>query len=149
MKKVSVFRASDGRDFDDKAKCLRREAHVKSVKKLLAWTTPGKPSDCSFANGDGYYELAPGVVEQYDREAEKVIRKFDGKDTGDRYAQCPTGFVGRILGDSDSPSYALWAQRCCMAGGKLYGQPYYANNPHECCAKVFGRVELLKEGASQ
>lgn len=133
MEQVTRFKTKDGALFTDETKAKRHEkllADIAGLEKLVR--ADEKHDDCDFANGGGYKQLTPESVNKFIEGFGHLIeREMDG-DTLHRYKQNPRGFVGRILCDSDTPLYGLWTILCRIDGQhRLWGQIYYANNPHE------------------
>ena len=133
MKEVikKLYVASDKTEFDKESDCRKYEKALEDIKNIFAQLSP-RPSDMSFANGNGYIQHSKQAFKKAERAFYEAACKYH---RGlDEYKMNSYAFW-RSLDDNDSPFY------CNHSGGRLlctskktwreYGQPYYAEHEDE------------------
>lgn len=92
---------------------------------------------CSFANGDGYYQLTPEAVRMFDNAFIEAVKELEPS-LFNEYAKKGLQFVitnyftGRWLDDNNSPLYRpLMVRFNVDAKFRRWGQMYYATHPGE------------------
>ena len=147
MKKKEMFEANDGTLFSTETAATKHDELIAEFKRLEA-VLGGKISDedCSFANGDGYYQLSKSRVDSFDSEFLAVLRKqepwifeqyIDKPDfnkgvpyTNDQLMK--SYILGRCLSDSNSILYRPFSMRYNIDSQlRRWGQAYYALNPYK------------------
>lgn len=94
-------------------------------------------SDCSFGNGDGYYQLTPEAVRMFDNAFIEAVKELEPA-LFNEYVKAGIQFViknyftGRWMDDSNSGlNYPLRIRFNVDDKFRRWGQMYYANNPGE------------------
>lgn len=131
MKPITIYEAPDGSRFDTQPQCLRYEEMLLAIKRVEL-SLGGTPPD---SNGGTFVQHTRDQIAEFDREFEKIIRNYFSNEQADSYRRQPTGFVWRVLSDSNTP----FNTAICKAGYRRqaidsrlreWGQIYYANNPN-------------------
>lgn len=128
MREVKRYQSTDGRLFLTEGEAIKHDSLLERIKDALSIIYFEDTTE--FVNGRGYYQFSAMQVNRFKAALGALIKEYMDIDTYTLYEKCPTGFVGRVLSDSDTPLYALW---CVLIriddDNKLWGQPYYRNNP--------------------
>jgi hypothetical protein len=129
MKKIEMFQAKDGRNFDNRRDCLQYEKTIDRLTVIFNQLSPlPNDDDCRFSNGHGFI--------QHDRNVyNKVVSEFYSAaclfHTGlGKFAYNSYGFW-RTLDDTNSLFYRFGFRLLNIDETTMreYGQPYYKNNP--------------------
>ncbi len=137
MKIATVYVADDGRQFTDQADCEKYESAIEQVKVVAEKLKPlPKDWDCEFANGEGYIQQDPEVLEAVTHEIIDLFHVLHPDNlyaadvgTGEQYLR-PLISLGRYCNDVNSPLYPFLARMYCIdTKAREWGQPYYATHP--------------------
>ena len=131
MKQVVMYKTNDGKLFEKKDKAKEHEFITKFINDAATLILPKKYDTCEFARGSGYIKISPAVKEAFLSCYRRVI-EYLHPDYIEMFDTNPTGIIGRYLSDGSSPAcrlYNLAAQIDFQ--NRLWGQPYFANNPSE------------------
>lgn len=126
----TTFTTEDGATFNTEAEARKHEYYLSEIEAIDRKLPRAIDSGCEFANGGGFIQHTPEALANWLSDVEKLLRKYEGAETADRWAQNPRGIVGRYLDDGGSPAYAF-VYRVMSIGNDFreWGQPYYALNP--------------------
>jgi hypothetical protein len=130
---ITVWRARNGKRFDDLALCTKYEETLDFVEEVLAKLKP-RPASPEFFSGEGYVQQSPEVVEEVKRD---LITRFR--------QDFPTWWAADV--DPSARHISHFARRTEECGSALYngfirlyqidsdsrewGQLYFALNPGE------------------
>ncbi len=124
-----VYQVEDGSIHETRASAKEREKLLKSISKVRLLLPCPDDSNCSFANGNGYYQLTAQEINTFRSELRSLIEVLH-PDLVEVYDQNSKGVIGRYLCDSDSPLRSLqYVLSCISDNNRLWGQPYFACNP--------------------
>ena len=135
MEVITKFRAIDGKEFVSEKECIKYEALIISVNKIMD-SLSKKPNDSSFLNGDGFLQHDEKVVTETKTRILEICKVYiDHKwiqQTIDEPKNDPS-WVSRILGDYNiKPLSDAWYRFSCMdKTNREWGQPYFAMNPKD------------------
>lgn len=140
MKAVQRFETKDGELFESESAAREHEQALGYVGEAEALILPKKLDTTDFANGGGYIQITPKTKDAFFKAYRQAVQYCHPSEIT-RFDQNPTGFIGRVLSDSDSPIYRLYTLAAQIDGaGRLWGQPYFATHPSEgkqvCLAEV-------------
>jgi len=140
MIEIAKYKAIDGKEFDDKEKCIDYEALIKKVDSIMGVLPKLPNKDCNFSNGGGYIQHEPSILNTVKRDLLGVIKKYVDHKWVQQSIDDPTihsSYVGRLLNDySISPLEKAWDRFMCIDKyQREWGQPYYANNPDDATQK--------------
>ena len=133
MKEVKRYETSDGILFKNKTKAKKHELLIAQLEKSkdIIWPRGFEDNGCEFANGGGYFQLTKKQVDHFMKELRILIKDWDSK-LVKTFDKQPRGIIGRYLDDSNTPIYYLWGLLLQIdSSNRLWGQPYYALNPHK------------------
>lgn len=148
MKKVQMYQLDDGSLFKSLRSARARDKEMKAVQKLMKLLGGHiREEGCSFSNGEGYYEIDPKRVVDYDLGFVNLVEIYLPK-LADQFHEkkipisALNPYVGRYLSDSDTPLYGLVSLRMCIDKyNRRWGQPYFALNPNEGVQKKLGEFK--------
>lgn len=136
MIKIEKYKAIDGKEFNDPDQCLEYEALIDRVNTIMK-PFGDRPDDSDFQNGvRGYIQHDRDVFLSVKRNILEEIGKHINhqwiKDTMERDNVHPS-WVARLIGDCGiRPLDRAWFRFQCIDNQyREWGQPYFANNPHE------------------
>lgn len=118
MRTVTIYEADDGSRWDQESDAACRDELVAKVKEIMAplGERHAEPGDSDYENGSGYVQHDPDVVASIRPRFSELWMATYGDDVADR------------------PNL-MWAARyrlsCIDVYGREWGQPYYANHPHQ------------------
>jgi hypothetical protein len=137
MKTVQKYISDDGREFLDSGKCIAYEALCKEVSEIMS-TLPAIPDlpGCGFVNGDGYLQHDPALANAARIKLLKIANTIMPHTWFQASIESETAhasYAGRLIGEMNERClYSAWHRFMCMTPEyREYGQPYFANNPHE------------------
>lgn len=112
----------------------------KHVQETIDLVLPKELNTAGYSGGEGYIQLSINTHAKFMLRYREVIENTK-PDLLKSFDSNPAGFIGRYLDDGGSPAYALWIRASCIDPKlRMWGQPYFANNPHEakqiCLATV-------------
>lgn len=137
MEVVTRYKAADGREFQSRDECIKRDELIKEVNTIMGSLKPTPDK----LNWEGYvqqdkqtvlsvrsslYRIAnrPGVLADWIKS-----QKMDhGKTDGDLVNAHPSWF-GRMLDGGHEPLGDAYSRLCCIdSENREWNQPYYAMN---------------------
>lgn len=127
MKQITMYEANDGSKYAHSLDAIKRDGlllEIKEIEDLL----PPNPIDkgCRFANGEGYLSVDKDNFES----AKRMLIALAETETGQEFNGNLRGMMGRYLDDGRSPLYrVLLRLECVDSQYRMWGQPYFANNP--------------------
>jgi hypothetical protein len=137
MKTLTVYVTEDGRRFDDPNRAEKYEALFSKVNGEIRTILPEKYDTTKFANGYGYIQLSARAYDDFLAVYLDLVKELFPNDfVTHKVREYHTGFIGRILSDCSSNPFSNLAYSmyqtliCCDTKTlRLYGQPYFAQNP--------------------
>jgi len=127
MKTVTKFQSEDGKLHDTEQQALSADYFVEMAEKIEQLLPQHKDDNLSFANGHGYLECDPSQIELAKKSLILIASqefKVDFKSAD--------GIIGRYLCDRNSPLYSAYMKLKCIDNlNRMWGQPYFANNPNQ------------------
>lgn len=132
----------DGKEFDADYECFEYEKKCGLVEQTMKALEPRKLRETSFLNGEGYIQHDKDAVISARNNMYVLSLLFCGECKSLREAissavsnSCSPNntIVSRWISDSNSDYYRQCFNRflCIDDQGREWGQPYFANNPHE------------------
>ena len=144
MQAITKIRAVDGKLFDNEADCIKHEKMIEEIKHTMS-TLNTIPTDCKFANGDGFIQQDISTVSKaMVRIADIAGIKKKPEFINDPFA-CRFGVIGRFIDDGDNVHlWRAWSRFMNMDYlGRELGQSYFARNPEK--GKQKDRAADIKE----
>lgn len=137
MKEITKYKAEDGLEFNDKVECVEHERSCIMVSIIME-RLPNRPDDCSFTNGSGYIQHGSNLLEVRNDFLRFVSKQYNithkwVEQTINKGFEVHPSYVGRLIGECCPNTISKHWYRFMCIDSKLreWGQPYYANNPHE------------------
>lgn len=132
MKAITQYRAEDGAIFNTPTECENYERLALDANRIMeAWRPLPDNDQCNFANGGGYYQHDPVLVEET-KQRLMSLAETAGMSDIPRLRGCHFSHFLRYLDDADRLRpirEAAYRVMCCDERAREWGQPYYANNP--------------------
>ena len=136
METITKYKAYDGTEFTDPAKCQEYEQACHKIEAVTG-RLPGKPNLpwCKFENGSGYLqhdeETFISVRNELCEIANGMLANTWFKQTIEKGMDVDASWAGRII--SEIPNKALnnaWHRVMCTDSQfREWGQPYFASHP--------------------
>ena len=149
MESITKYRAEDGSEWSTPEQAIEREKAIAEVR--AAMTPLGEhPGSTAFTNGDGFiqhdkanvlkarfalYDLAKaGPLKSWIEDQKTIFGKTDYQ----MAVEVHPSWFQRMLDGGCDPLYRAYCRILCIDDQcREWGQPYYAEHPHE--AKMFQR----------
>jgi hypothetical protein len=137
MKKVTMYEANDGTRFDREARCEQYEELCDKVEQAMLILPRYGIDSCNFANGEGYIQHTKSTYSKARNavlELAKTVSNYDGLQQCIDNHELHLSYPRRYLdgGAMHNPIQKALARLLCIDKNyREYGQPYFANNPHE------------------
>lgn len=136
-KLVAKYKADDGAEFNNEADCIAHEALCAEIAEVVRLLPPRPQYDGGrFANGGGYIQHDEKTFHMV-REALLRIanRLFPHKwlaEALEKHSEVHASYPGRIIYETSPPVARAWYRFMCTDKSlREWGQPYYADYPHE------------------
>lgn len=133
VKEVTIFEAADGARFNTAAECIRYEAMLTTL--MLAVLILGDAKEDALSSGKAFIQHDADHIALFDETFERIILDYFNSECANRYHDQPTGFVWRLLSDSNTPFHKTickYGHRRVCIDAKLreWEQPYFTQNPN-------------------
>jgi hypothetical protein len=119
----AVFRANNGKVFEDEADARHEDRFIEEVRILL------EPfEDVSIKPGEFVQRNSEQVQSLIDKTYRLLLRYYGASSEIPKlWKQEPRGFVGRYLDDGNSPAYSIYGILLSIDNkNRQWQQPYYA-----------------------
>ncbi len=139
MKTVTKYVSDDGKEFGTEEKCIEHE-HLIGKLEIAFQKWPHGYNTSGFYNGEGYLNLGEALFDDvWDNFFTLLIEHYLPDTTSFKDAIIQThenknvhSILGRFLDDTDSPFKPYWFNFSCVDKSfRLWGQPFFANNPQK------------------